>query len=106
MYNNGFPYFIDNLTIRNNSTLFIENGCELYLTTSSVIMVGYSSSSKGNIIANKTLFKGTSYSDSKIYIKESGYGIFDNCIFNNSYLLIENSNAKISSCVFKAVINR
>lgn len=102
--NYNLPYFIDYLTIKNNSTLTIESGNIIYLTTSSPITIGSSTSSKGTLIATDVLFKGTISSDSKIYFKnQCGEGNFINCTFDNSYLQIEKTTASISNCIFKAV---
>jgi|GEM_PF-6358232 len=102
--NYSIPYFIDYLTIKNNSTLQIESGNEIYFTSSTPITVGSSSSSKGILIANNVYFKSTISSDSKIYFKnQCGTGNLTNCTFDNSYLLIENTNASVFSCIFKAV---
>ncbi|MEJ5351504.1 MAG: T9SS type A sorting domain-containing protein [Melioribacteraceae bacterium] len=102
--NYNIPYYIDNLTIRNNSTLFIESNCEIYLTTSTPITVGSSSSSKGTLIASNVYWKGITSSDSRIYFKnQCGTGTLTNCIFDNTYLYIENNDAAVSNSTFKGV---
>lgn len=106
MTNNGFPYFIDNLTVNSGATFAIENGVEAKLTSSTAITVGSSTSSRGTLNISGALIKGAITSDSKIYFKSgASSGTVNNSNFDNAYLLVENSEIDVSKTKFASVIN-
>jgi hypothetical protein len=99
--NINIPYFVDNLVVRDSATLTISSGVEVYFPTTTGITCGYSATSPGTLTASNVHFKGTTSSDSRIHFADaSGSGTIDNCVFDNAYLLIENSTATVQNCTF------
>lgn len=97
----SIPKYIDNLVIQGGAVLTIENGTEIYFPSTTGITIGNTSSSTGNLQASNAKFKGVSTSDTKIYFKNaSGTGTINNCTFDNSYFLIENTQVVMNGSNF------
>jgi len=98
---NHSPYFINGLTVRDNATLTIETGSEIYFTSTSGLTVGYNSTSKGNLVADGISFKGLTSSDDVINIKFGSTAQIINSGFDNIYINVDNSSPQIRNSRFK-----
>ncbi len=105
LQNIGVHYFVDGVTVKNGSTLTIENGVNINFPGSVGFYVGYSSTSTGSFIANNVLFNGLSSSDAQILFRANSTGEINNCTLKNAYLNLDNASPSIRNCKFSKCVN-
>ncbi|MGE0019962.1 MAG: VWA domain-containing protein [Draconibacterium sp.] len=94
------PYSLTGtLTIKNNATLIIENGCVINMGGYNIII---GSSSAGKIIADEVSFSTTLSSEKTIGFKDGGIGTITRCNFNKVHIRVEDDAG--SECTFTSNI--
>ena len=94
--NYGHTYYFYQITIKNNKTMTIADGCQVIFTEGSYryIQVGYSSTSPGTFNVSDVTFAGTSD-----YITFTNYGSssISDCTLDGVYFIIDGSSPSIQN---------